>query len=186
MNITDILNNSVNKYIKQKVPNLNNGLQTELITKMGNSPLFNTKNLFNEAKTIQSESSNNMIEFIKVAESLLPNAGMGAFTKKMVPKGSIIGQIKGLKYTNMNKIKDTSYVWKYFLDKANAIYIDSKPILHNNPLRYVNGAKSEGQMSKVNCKFVSEGINAYYKATKDIYPNEELITNYGKAYWQTR
>ena len=182
----NILNNPINKYIKQKVPNLNNQLQSEIITKMGNSKLFDKKNLFNEATTIKNEASNNIIEFIKVAESLLPNAGKGAFTTKFIPKGSIIGEIKGLKYTNMNKIKDTSYVWKFLLNKAREIYIDSKPITLNNPLRFVNGAKSEGQIKKINCKFVSKGINAYYKATKDIYPNEELITDYGKAYWATR
>ena len=182
----NILNNPVNKYIKQKVPNLNNELQTEIITKMSNSPLFDKNNLFNEAKTIKNQSGTDFIEFITVAQSLLPNAGKGAFTKKFIPKGSIIGEIKGLKYTNMDKIKDTSYVWKYLLNKATEIYIDSKPILHNNPLRFVNGAKSEGQVKKINCKFVSEGINAYYKATRDINENEELITNYGKAYWATR
>jgi len=123
---------------------------------------------------------------LEINKSKLRNAGMGAFAKTLIPAGTLIGPYDG-KYMDLkqrNRIKDGTYIWKIH----DNLFVDAKAFKKNNPLRYVNGAKTRNQKSKINCevKFLGpdyKNMKVYYMTIKDVLPGEELIISYGNQYF---
>lgn len=123
---------------------------------------------------------------LELKKSKIRNAGIGVFAKTVIPSSTLMGPYKG-EYLNLkkrNERKDGTYIWKIH----DNLYVDAKKFKKNNLLRYVNGAKTNIQKSKINCevKFIGPSINklkVYYIAIKDILPGEELIISYGNNYF---
>lgn len=123
---------------------------------------------------------------LELKKSKIRNAGLGIFAKTMIPRGTIIGPYHG-RYMNLkqrNRVKDGTYIWKIHDD----LFVDAKKYKKNNPLRYVNGAKTKLQKEKINCavKFLGTDpyhMKVYYITTKNILPGEELIISYGDTYF---
>lgn len=125
-------------------------------------------------------------DLVELKKSKIRNAGTGVFAKTTIPTGTLIGPYHG-RYMNLkqrNRVTDGTFIWKIHDD----LFIDAKRFKKNNPLRYVNGAKTKLQKEKINCevKFLGTDPNhlkVYYITTKNILPDEELIISYGNAYF---
>lgn len=123
---------------------------------------------------------------LEVKPSKIRNAGMGCFARTTIPAGTLLGPYNG-KYMDLkqrNKVRDGSYIWRIHEN----LYVDAQKFKTNNPLRYVNGAKTRRQKEKINCevRFIGPDHNqlkVYYMTTKNIMPGEELIINYGDEYF---
>lgn len=126
------------------------------------------------------------LDLLDVRKSNIRNAGVGCFAKTMIPHGTLMGPYKG-RYMNRkqrNRLSNGTFIWKINDDR----YVDGIDHRENNPLRYVNGAKTKIQKSKINCivKMIGsspQNEKVFYMATKDIKPNEELIISYGSTYF---
>lgn len=123
---------------------------------------------------------------LELKKSKIRNAGIGCFAKTTIPAGTIIGPYDG-KYMTLkqrNRVQDGTYIWKI----TDNLFVDAKAFTKNNPLRYVNGAKTTLQKSKINCevRFIGKdpsSLKVYYMTTKNILPGEELIISYGNNYF---
>lgn len=122
---------------------------------------------------------------LEIKKSKIRNAGIGCFARTTIPAGTIIGPYEG-RYMTMkqrSRVKDGTYIWKI----NDNLFVDGKNSTKNNPLRYVNGAKTKLQQSKINCEVRFLGKNpytkVYYMTTKNILPGDELIISYGNNYF---
>ena len=91
-----------------------------------------------------------------------------------------MGHYTGDKLTRKQffKLKDTSYVWEIHKH----LFIDAK----DRPeimLRYVNGACNSKQKKEINCEAEIYNNKMWYRITKDIPENTELIIDYGNIYF---
>lgn len=126
------------------------------------------------------------LSLLELKKSKIRNAGLGCFAKTVIPAGTLIGPYDG-KYMTLkqrNRVRDGAYIWKITDD----LYVDARNFKKNNPLRYVNGAKTPLQKSKINCEVKFFGPNpssmkVYYMTTKNILPGQELIVSYGDSYF---
>lgn len=123
---------------------------------------------------------------LELKKSKIRNAGIGCFAKTTIPAGTIMGPYHGRYMTRRqrDKVRDGTYIWKIHDD----LYVDAKRFRHNNPLRYVNGAKTKLQKGRINCevKFLGSDLSAqkvYYMTTRDVMPGEELLVSYGDTYF---
>ncbi|MBI3221308.1 MAG: SET domain-containing protein [Bacteroidetes bacterium] len=123
-------------------------------------------------------------KFLVVKKSLLPNAGKGLFTKKIIAKGARIVEYKGKK----RKWKDVKHLDGYngylMYITRNAV-IDALPAVHTLG-RYANDAHGLSKVKGLrnNCEYVSEGNRCYIEAKRSIDKGEELLVSYGKEFWQ--
>lgn len=109
-----------------------------------------------------------------------PIHGNGLFTKTSFKTGTILGRYIGdeLDRKQFFKLSDTSYVWEVNRN----LFIDAK----NRPdsiLRYVNGACTKEQKQLINCEAEIHNNKMWYRITKDIPKNTELIIDYGDIYF---
>lgn len=118
-----------------------------------------------------------------------PYHGTGAFAKTFIQEGTLIGPYMGQHMTadqRKTQVQDYTYLWK-INDKY---YVDAKNFLHKgNPLPFVNGARTSAQRKKINCVMMNIGPcpskeKVYYMTTKNILPGEELLIDYGSAYFK--
>ena len=118
-----------------------------------------------------------------VKKSGLPNAGKGLFTKKFIPKGSLIVEYKG-RITTWKEADhhDGANGYLFFL-KRNLV-IDAYPF-KKALARYANDAKGLNRKKGVsnNCVYENVGSKVFIKAVKDIPAGTEILVEYGKEYW---
>lgn len=124
---------------------------------------------------------------LELKKSKIRNAGRGCFAKTLIPAGTLIGPYHGRYMTlgERNRVKNGAYIWKINENR----YVDAAKFDKNNPLRFVNGAKTEIQKSKINCivKFIGsrpDDEKVYYMTTRDIHPGDELLISYGSTYFK--
>lgn len=127
------------------------------------------------------------LELLELKKSKIRNAGIGCFAKTFIPMGTLLGPYKGRYLTRKerNRIRNGLYIWKLTEDR----YVDAKHFKKDNPLRYVNGAKTKLQEEKINCevKFLGRRPSewkVYYITNRTILPGEELIVSYGDYYFK--
>jgi len=125
-------------------------------------------------------------DLVELKNSKIRGAGLGCFSTTLIPAGTLIGPYHGKYLTakERNRVKNGVYMWKIHDDR----FVDARHYPDNNPLRYVNGAKTKKQREKVNCivKFIGatpEDEKIYYLTTRDIPRGEELIISYGNNYF---
>jgi SET domain-containing protein len=119
-----------------------------------------------------------------VKKSLLPGAGKGLFTKKMIPKGTRIVEYKG-KITTWKEVsaeeKENLYI--YYVKRHHVI--DALPV-KTALARYANDAKGLKRVKGLanNAAYVEDGLKVYIQSTKDIPAGSEIFVSYGKEYWE--
>jgi hypothetical protein len=124
---------------------------------------------------------------VEIRKSKIRNAGDGCFASTFIPKGTLLGPYRGKYMTAKERasVSNGAYIWKINENR----FIDAIHHVKNNPLRYVNGAKTPTQTSRINCavRFIGDTPSkekVYYITTKDIPHGEELIISYGKIYFK--
>ena len=115
---------------------------------------------------------------LAVKKSKIRGAGLGLFANMDFPADAVLGEYWGVRTTT--KPADGRYVWHIDTDDG-SVYIDAAQ--NDCPLRFVNGAKTERQHERINCKtYISHGA-LLYVTTRAVKAGEELIIDYGPYYW---
>jgi len=118
-----------------------------------------------------------------IKRSTLPGAGKGLFTKKFIPKGSVIVEYKG-KITSWKEVQhnngENGYI--YYVKRYHVIDAGSRP---NELARYANDAKGLAQVRGLsnNAEYTEDGLRVFIAAKKDIPAGSEILVSYGKEYW---
>jgi uncharacterized protein len=119
-----------------------------------------------------------------VKKSGIPNAGQGLFTKKFIPRGTLIVEYKGRRST-WKEVKDedgkNGYI--FFINRNNVI--DGLP--YKKALaRYANDARGLVRVKGLlnNADYIVQGDRAYIESKKDIPAGSEIFVDYGKDYWK--
>jgi len=115
-----------------------------------------------------------------IAQSTLPNAGKGLFTKKVIKKGELICYFSGeLIDEREAERRDNGIRGHYFVQLASGKILDT----YNSKsfAKWINDARDK---KKNNSKIYSTmgGNRAYISATKTIKPGE-IFVDYGRQYW---
>lgn len=118
-----------------------------------------------------------------VRPSLIPGAGRGAFATRPLRVGRCLGPywgelIDGYEY--VRRYHNTPAI--YALEYDEKYVIDSSTDAVGNWTRYMNDARGSGTTSSLenNCVF----IRGYVYTTRDVRANDELLVDYGPAYWR--
>jgi SET domain-containing protein len=119
-----------------------------------------------------------------VKKSTIPNAGMGLFTKKFIPKGTHIVEYKG-RISTWKEVKDEDGKNAYIFYVNRNHVIDGKPY-KKAFARYANDARGLVKIKGVtnNCDYVTQGTTAIIESKKDIPAGAEIFVDYGKDYWK--
>ena len=128
-------------------------------------------------------------KYLYVKPSSLPGCGKGLFTKKYIPKGTLVVEYKGRTRT-WNEIKEESkkrYIYEYMFAINDNRYIDASRS-YKAISRYANDAMGFIRVKGVtnNCVYTDDGVKAFIKATKDIPAGSEILVRYGKEYWDVK
>ena len=117
---------------------------------------------------------------IKIKESVIPGAGMGAFSRSFIPKGTRIGPYTGeiLNFNEIDGETDTSYMWEIVVDGKRQ-YVDGKNEKSATWMRFVNCARNVNEQNLVAYQYLGQ---IYYRTFRDIDPNMELLVWYGEEY----
>ena len=121
-----------------------------------------------------------MILPLVVAKSKIRGAGDGCFALTFLPAGTELGEYKG-KFLNAKAralVEDHRYIWKISPNR----FVDAREVIDNNPLRFVNGAKTAAQRKKINTEAVFRGKKVFYRLLHDVFAGDELIMSYGPTY----
>lgn len=119
-----------------------------------------------------------------VKKSTIPNAGKGLFTKKFIPKGTLIVEYKGRRSTWAEvKDEDGKNGYIFFINRNNVI--DGLPY-QSALARYANDARGLVRIKGLlnNCEYSVDGVKAYIESKKDIPAGSEIFVDYGKDYWK--
>jgi SET domain-containing protein len=119
-----------------------------------------------------------------VKTSTIPNAGKGLFTKKFIPKGTLIVEYKGRRSTWAEvKDEDGKNGYIFFINRNNVI--DGLPY-QKALARYANDARGLVRIKGLlnNCEYSVDGVKAYIESKKDIPAGSEIFVDYGKDYWK--
>jgi SET domain-containing protein len=117
-----------------------------------------------------------------VKRSGLPGAGKGLFTKRFIPKGTLIVEYTGKVSTwkELKELPDNGYL--FYVTRNHVI--DAKP--YKKALaRYANDARGLTKLKGMrnNSEYVTEKKRVYIKSKRDILPGGEILVGYGKEYW---
>jgi len=121
---------------------------------------------------------------LKVKKSQLPNAGMGLYTTKSIPKGTKIVEYKGRR-SKWKDVKDEDGKNGYIF------YINRNHVINALPVksalaRYANDARGFVRIKGVlnNADYAVDGLKAYIESKKEIPAGAEIFVDYGKDYWK--
>ena len=123
-------------------------------------------------------------EHLYVAESTIPKIGMGLFTRKDIPKGTLIIEYTG-EVTNWEAVRyDSSNAYIYYVNDDYVINAKERP---DAIARYANDAYGLTKINGINnnSRFVNVNGRIFIKSTKLIRAGSEILVNYGKGYWET-
>ena len=119
-----------------------------------------------------------------VKKSTIPNAGNGLYTKKAIPKGTIIVEYKGRRSTWAEvKDEDGKNGYIFYINRNNVI--DGLP--YKSALaRYANDARGLVKIKGLvnNADYIVKGTQAFIESKKDIPAGSEIFVDYGKDYWK--
>lgn len=130
-----------------------------------------------------------MQNLLEVKSSKIRGAGKGAFARVNICEGTRVGEYKGkvLTAAAYDRLRDKAYVYevaKKVNGRYQMHYIDARLHKRNNPLRYVNGARTAVQKKKINVEAYQYAETIYYRSIRDIAAGEEIIIDYGDSYWE--
>ncbi|MEO6327974.1 MAG: SET domain-containing protein [Ginsengibacter sp.] len=122
-------------------------------------------------------------KYLVIKKSTIPGAGKGLYTKKMIPKGTLIVEYKG----KISKWKDVDHkeglnAYIYYVNRNRVIDASS----NKNLARYANDAKGLKKIETLvnNCQYLQDDdLRVFIESKKDIPANSEILVAYGKEYW---
>lgn len=119
-----------------------------------------------------------------VKKSTIPNAGMGLFTKKFIPKRTAVVEYKG-RISTWKEVKDEDGKNAYIFYVNRNHVIDGKPY-KKAFARYSNDARGLVKIKGIvnNCEYVIKGLSAIVETKRDIPAGSEIFVDYGKDYWK--
>lgn len=128
-------------------------------------------------------------KFLYIKQSLLPGCGKGLFTKRFIPKGTLVAEYKG-RLKTWKEIKEESkkrYIYEYMYAVNDNKYIDASRA-YKAVGRYANDAMGLKRVKGLtnNCVYTDDGSKAFIKAVKDIPAGSEILVRYGKEYWEVK
>ena len=120
---------------------------------------------------------------LRVKTSTLPGAGKGLFTKKAIPKGTIITEYTG----KVSKWKDAEHedgTNPYIYYVTRNYVIDGKGP-EASIAKYANDARGFKNVKGYtnNAGYLQKGKRVFVEALRDITAGEEIFVAYGKEYW---
>ena len=120
-----------------------------------------------------------------VKTSLLPNAGKGLFTDKLIKKNKKIIEYKGeiIDWKEYEKrVKEDKDGYLFYINKKRCIDAFSTP---RYKARFANDAEGIGRVKglKNNACYEIFGDRCFIVAERDIKANEEIFVSYSKDYW---
>ena len=109
----------------------------------------------------------------------LENAGMGLFTRNMIPAETRIVEYKGAIRLHED-LTDGTYAY----DIGKGYVIDAKDIT-DGLAHFANDADAFPNETGLvnNCEFQQEGMYVYINAVIDIPAHTEILVYYGEDYW---
>ena len=119
-----------------------------------------------------------------IKKSTLPDAGMGLYTKKAIPKGTRIIEYTG-KRSTWKEVKDDDGKNGYIFYINRNHVIDARPT-KKAYARYANDARGLVRIKGIvnNSDYIVDGLKAYIESKKDIPAGGEIFVDYGKDYWK--
>ncbi len=118
-----------------------------------------------------------------IAESSIPGAGLGLFTKVFIPKGTRVVEYKG-KITTWAAVdsQDGLNPYIYFVSDNHVIDASKRK---KSLARYINDARGMKKIKGLNnnAYYIEEDVRVFIDASKNIQPGEEIFVGYGKEYW---
>jgi SET domain-containing protein len=120
-----------------------------------------------------------------VKTSLLPNAGKGLFTDKLIKKNKKIIEYKGeiIDWKEYEKrVKEDKDGYLFYINKKRCIDAFSTP---RYKARFANDAEGIGRVKglKNNACYEIFGDRCFIVAERDIKAKEEIFVSYSKDYW---
>lgn len=121
---------------------------------------------------------------LRVLRSSIPNAGLGVYTKRAIPRGALVGEYSGellnaldLRERYPPKLDPARYI---FSTEWPDVFIDgARP--DSGIERWINDGGDE-QYQNVEARGLGARVLLY--ATRNIARGEELFLSYGAAYWR--
>ncbi|RKP12673.1 hypothetical protein BJ684DRAFT_16864 [Piptocephalis cylindrospora] len=129
------------------------------------------------------------------------DVGWGLFAEQAIPAGAPVGIYVGIR---TNKTEDTDYAWKYnprgpvFDPQGRTILVFVDSLYAGNELRFVNhgdGPRYDDQGGLLNTPIANARSmhvpwkghwEIVYEAIQDIAVHEQILVDYGPAYWSSR
>ena len=120
---------------------------------------------------------------LKIKTSVIPDAGMGLFTRKPIPKGARITEYRG-KITTWKEVDDKSGLNRYIFYVKRDHVIDASR-RKKAFARYANDARGLKKIKGItnNAEYVRDGLRVFIEAKKNIPAGSEILVDYGKEYW---
>jgi len=122
---------------------------------------------------------------VEVRKSTIKGAGCGLFAAVSLAKNTLLPQPyrgKKLSYEQFKHVADCSYC--FHVNDARCPVIDGRLRTKNNPLRYVNGARTQGQKRMVNVAAIKRNGQIWYVTIQPVPCGCEFFIDYGPEYWK--
>ncbi|XP_078380928.1 PR domain zinc finger protein 12-like isoform X2 [Oculina patagonica] len=123
-------------------------------------------------------------EQVTIAPSSIPGVQLGVFSTCWIKEGTQMGPYTGriVKVEELNSDVDNSLMWEVLNEDGTVShFLDAKDENPRNWMGFVNCARNEQEQ---NLDVFQYGGNIYYRAVKDIPPDQELLVWYGGTYIQ--
>jgi len=121
---------------------------------------------------------------VRVGRSKIKGAGSGLFASVALRAWTKLPQsYRGKKLTKKQWLRAKDHSYMMGLVHKTYYAIDARECLVDNPLRYVNGARTAAQRKKLNVGRYQLGSDVYYVTTKSVPADTELLVDYGESYW---
>mmetsp|Transcript_33726 Transcript_33726/g.100140 ORF Transcript_33726/g.100140 Transcript_33726/m.100140 type:complete len:237 (-) Transcript_33726:28-738(-) len=131
-------------------------------------------------------------ECLRIGASAIPGAGQGLFAACALRQGqalkrAYVGSLRSEKQLleEVGKV-DHSYVWcpEPTAPGDDVVCVDAQHVAGaSNPLRYVNGARGLAQCGDIGVEMCQFDRNLYFRVVRHVSPSQELLVDYGPAYW---
>lgn len=123
-------------------------------------------------------------EQVTIAPSSIPGVQLGVFSTCWIKEGTQMGPYTGriVKVEELSSDVDNSLMWEVLNEDGTVShFLDAKDENPRNWMGFVNCARNEQEQ---NLDVFQYGGNIYYRAVKDIPPDQELLVWYGGTYVQ--
>jgi len=123
-------------------------------------------------------------EQVTIAPSSIPGVQLGVFSTCWIKEGTQMGPYTGriVKIEELSSDVDNSLMWEVLNEDGSVShFLDAKDENPRNWMGFVNCARNEQEQ---NLDVFQYGGNIYYRAVKDIPPDQELLVWYGGTYVQ--